>query len=113
MQNTLSGEELEASYKALRNVVTHPAFQSVVAEIRSLPVSERLQESLARLTPQALAARGIPIPEGFKVTTRASDHSASTADVGTTGRDMTRRSARQNDSEVCVGIPPLQFCWKP
>ena len=113
MQNTLSGEELEASYKALRNVIMHPAFQSVIAEIRSLPVSKRLQESLTRLAPHALATRGIPVPEGFKVTTRASDHSASTADVGITGRDMAMRSARQNDSEVCVGIPPLQFCWKP
>jgi hypothetical protein len=118
MQNTLSGEQLEASYQALRSVVTHPEFQSVVAEIRSLPVSERLQESLTRLTPQALAARGIPVPEGFSVITYAPAHSVNpnthVANVATTGSRVADRCV-SNDSQVCVGIAntPLRWCWNP
>jgi hypothetical protein len=118
MQNTLSGEGLDASYQALRNVVTHPEFQRVLTEIPgSLSPIERLQAVFTRLAPQALAARGIPIPEGFDVTTHVSGHSAgsttNTADVVTTGQIAGDRLGGQGGPEVCVVIGPVQFCWHP
>ncbi len=47
----------------------HPKFQGVLAEIRSLPPSERLQAVLTQLTPEALVTRGIQIPEECTITT--------------------------------------------
>lgn len=115
MQNTPNYDGVDASYQALRNVVTNPEFQRVLAEIQNLPPIERLQAAFTQLTPQVLAAGGIPIPAEFSITTRASERSAGpttgTADVTATEQNMAYRPALQADTVVCVGFPPFQICW--
>jgi hypothetical protein len=61
-------EELDALFQVLKYVVMHPVFKSVVAEIQSLPPSERLQAVSKQLTPKALEAKGLRVPEGFTFT---------------------------------------------
>ena len=68
MQNMPSHDELDASYQALRNIITHPEFQKVLTEIQNVPPSERLQALSTHLAPKALAAKGIQIPEGSNIT---------------------------------------------
>ena len=75
MQNIPSHEELDALPQALKDVVLHPEFQSLVAEIHSLPASERSQAASTQLTREALAARGIPISGRVTIATHASQFS--------------------------------------
>ncbi len=92
MQNMPSYEELDALFLVLRSVVMDPAFQSVVAEIESLPPSERLQEAFRRLTPEALNALGIQMDEQFTFTTFAVQGSTAlntgNEDPAATGQNM-------------------------
>jgi hypothetical protein len=62
MSNVPSAEELDASFQAFKDVVTHPEFQKAFEEVQSLPEDQRLDAASTQLTVQALAARGIPIP---------------------------------------------------
>jgi hypothetical protein len=107
LQNMPSHEELDALHQALKDVVMNPEFQSVVAEIQQLPASERSQAASTRLTPEALAARGIQIPEGFAITTQASQ-------VPFASFAANMRSTRNGSgSEVCI-INPFtgqKFCF--
>jgi len=117
LQNTPSNDELDASYKALRNVVEHSEFQRVLAEIQSLLPIERLQAAFTQLTTQALAAKGIPIPAGLTITTHASQDSASpsisTADVAATEQNTSRRPGPQVGTRVCLPIPFADsICWQ-
>jgi|SRR6266436_8897103 len=112
-----SDDELDASYQALRSVVTHPEFQSVLAEIEKLPQIERLQATFTQLTPQTLAARGIPIPAGLSITTDASQDSAgpttNTADVAATRQNTSHRPVSYIGTRVCIPIPFADsICWR-
>jgi hypothetical protein len=68
LQNTPSYEGLDALYQVLRSVVMQPEFQSAVAEIQTLPPSERQQAAFTQLTPEVLTARGIQIPKECTIT---------------------------------------------
>jgi delta-aminolevulinic acid dehydratase/porphobilinogen synthase len=106
---------MDASYQALKNVITNPEFQSVLAEIQSLPPIERLQATYTQLTAQALAARGIPIPAQFSITTYTSEKSTSSTataeNIAAPERSAAIRPSLQADTIVCVGIPPFRICW--
>jgi len=107
LQNMPSNAEVDALHQAFKDVVLHPEFQSMVAEIQSLPASERLQAVSTRLTPEALAARGIQIPKEFSISTQASQDSfvANTSNV--------RSTRNGSGSEVCI-INPFngqKFCF--
>jgi hypothetical protein len=104
---------LDAAFQTLKAFVTNPAFQRVLAEIRSLPPLERVQEAFARLTVQALAAQGIEVPKDLTITTRASERSASprtsTADGVTAGEDTEDGPIFEAVTRVCL-IPPDILC---
>ena len=115
MQNMSSGETNEGfdvSYQALKGVVTHPKFQEVLTKIQSLPPNERLQAAFTQLTPIALAAKGIPIPEDLSITTsatqRLTSRTTNTADVVATGKGTADGSGLQIETRICI-IPFIVY----
>src|SRR5437868_4770406 len=115
LENTPSHEGIDTSYQALKNVITNPEFQRVLAEIQSLPPIERVQAAYTQLTAQALATRGIPIPAQFSITTNTSEKStsatASAENIAAPERSAATRPLLLADTIVCVGIPPFRICW--
>jgi hypothetical protein len=63
-------EELAQQVQKLNEAVTHPAFLEMLEEISKLPEDERFKAASERGTPEALARRGVPLPDGMRVTTR-------------------------------------------
>lgn len=54
----------------LAAVVSHPEFSKMLQEIEAKPGEERMKFAKIIATPKELARRGIPMPEGFRITTR-------------------------------------------
>jgi hypothetical protein len=115
LDNTPSNEGMDASYQALKNVITNPEFQKALAEIQSLPPIERLQAAYTQLTAQALAARGITIPAQFSITTNTSEKSTnstiSAEAIAAPEQSAATRPLLQADTIACVGIPPYRVCF--
>ena len=116
LQNMPPDDELDASYKALRSVVTHPEFKNVLAEIKSLsPPNERLQAAFTKLTIPVLTARGIPTPAGLRITIRASQEDStgpttSTADAAAAWQNTAGRPLLQIGGTLWLG-PWLHWDW--
>lgn len=60
----------QGEIQVLSELIAHPEMQRITDEILAAPESERLELVNKIATPEALAARGIPVPEGVKITTR-------------------------------------------
>ncbi|MGW6544108.1 hypothetical protein ACWGBH_14820 [Streptomyces massasporeus] len=63
-------EQLAEFGKALAEVASHPEFTRMLREIEQVPEAERLAKATELASVDELAKRGIPIPEGFRLTTR-------------------------------------------
>jgi hypothetical protein len=66
----LSEAALEEQIEALSQVASHPAVISAMKQIGELPETERLDAARELATPEALRERGVPLPAGFRITTR-------------------------------------------
>jgi len=60
----------EEMIQRLARTVTHPEFQKLIREIEERPEAERRAFAECVATPEEFAKRGIPVEEGFRVTTR-------------------------------------------
>jgi len=70
LADEIMAEDIQSITERLRQVVSHPEFLKVLREIEQAPSPERLTVAQQLATPTALAQRGIPIPQDFRVTTR-------------------------------------------
>jgi hypothetical protein len=50
--------------------ITSPAFVEAVRAVREVPADQRLVEGSRRLSPDALRAAGVPLPQNFRVSSR-------------------------------------------
>jgi len=66
----MSAGALEDQIQRLSQVASHPAVIAAIKELGELPEGERLNAAREIATPQALQERGVPLPDGFRVTTR-------------------------------------------
>lgn len=114
MQKTSPGEELDYSYQALKTIVENPEFQEVITELQSLPPIERVEAAFLQLTPEALAARGVSIPDELTITINASQKSnaldssnaSKVAKVQNTADDT---GTPQVTADFCIWT----LCWSP
>lgn len=115
MQSMPSCDELDISYQALRDLIFHPEFQRALEEIQYMSPIEGLQATFTQLTPEALRARGVPVPNDCTITIQASQDyagsSSSTDDVAATEQASANGSPIQTHTRVCVGICPACICW--
>jgi hypothetical protein len=65
-----SPQEIGTWSQELSAAVMHPEFLKALEEVLSLPEAQRSQAVFTQLAPQALAARGVPVPQGMRVSTR-------------------------------------------
>jgi hypothetical protein len=56
--------------KSIAAVAGHPEFIKLIEELEAKPPELRMQYAKAYATPTELLRRGIPIPAGFRITTR-------------------------------------------
>lgn len=70
MNEDLSPASMRDASEELIRVVTSPEYLSLAAEINALPQAERFAATQARLTPEALRARGLEIPEALRISPR-------------------------------------------
>jgi hypothetical protein len=114
LPDTSFHDGLDAARQSLEETMNHPEFQKVLAEIQSLPPTERLKAIFTELTPPALAARGIPVSEGFTIATDASLHPSapknSSVDQAAIGQDAEVESLLQASVKGCVPFIPWQVC---
>ena len=110
MLNMPSSEELDTLFQAFKRVLTHPEFLKALEEVQNLPEAQRSQAASTQLTPQVLAARGIPIPQGMSITTHnfegPSAPTISAVEVGTMTANMTGAGAPR----VCIQIFGHDIC---
>jgi len=99
LQNMPSPDELDALYQVFKAIVTHPAFQSTVAAIRSTTASEGSQAVSTQLPQDALVAEGVPIPDGYTITT-------------TVLPDFSVSNTGQPSSVALEGGQPQPFCFQ-
>jgi hypothetical protein len=88
---TEKGENLEKikdMTERLNEVVTHPEFINIIHKIESTPLGERMEFVSKHVTPTALTEKGIPMPEGFRITTRVFDDPGITAAQYTEDKDV-------------------------
>lgn len=65
-----TAEELKQQAATLSDVVRHPGFVSIVQELEDTPPEQRDAKAAELASIDNLRARGVPIPEGMRLTTR-------------------------------------------
>jgi hypothetical protein len=113
--NMPTPEEISTWSQELSTTVMHPEFLKAIEEISSLPEAQYSQAVFTQLTPQALAARGVPIPEGLRVSTRyfenPDDRTLSATELGTGESDMTGGlTSGTSFFNLCLTIGIGRYC---
>jgi hypothetical protein len=70
MNEDLTPESIRDASEKLIEVVTSPEYLELAAEINALPVADRFEAISERLTPGALRARGLELPEELRISPR-------------------------------------------
>lgn len=68
--NDADVERLQRETQELIEALTAPAYVAALRAVKDAPESERLLEASKRLTPDALRAQGVPLPEGMRISSR-------------------------------------------
>ncbi|WP_206269288.1 hypothetical protein [Streptomyces alfalfae] len=76
-QESPTPEQIKELSARLAEVASHPEFTQMLREIEESPDSERLATATRLASVDELTARGIPVPEGFRLTTRYFENPAS------------------------------------
>lgn len=69
-EKNLRSEELAEATKEMVEALTHPEYVEAMRLLKSTPTERRLTEAMKRLTPEALRERGVPLPEGMRISSR-------------------------------------------
>lgn len=85
----------EQMIKDLATITAHPEFTNLINEIGAQPAAERLDCAKSLATPEEFSNRGIPTPEGLRITMRyfeaptaSTVHQVKIADQVFRGRDL-------------------------
>jgi len=65
-----SPEQLQRYAQSLSIATSHPEFLKALEEVATTPDAERSGRAAELLSPEALAERGVPLPEGTRITSR-------------------------------------------
>jgi hypothetical protein len=103
---TPSPEQLAEFGKALSEVASHPEFTRMLREIERAPEAERVAKATQLASVDELAKRGVPIPDGFRLTTRFFENpeAAVRGDVAVTLPEPTPGVAPEARTTVCGSI---------
>jgi hypothetical protein len=73
----LQGIDVEKIAREIGVLVAHPQYQALIEELERTPEHERVEAARRLATRDELTRRGIPLPEGFRITLRwFEDHDA-------------------------------------
>jgi len=89
----------------ISKIVGDPRMLALLGEVERAPAAKRLATAKKLATVQALKARGIPIPEGFRITTRVFEDPSKPIDVSV---PPTRVGTEQ--ISVCASIGVRGIC---
>jgi hypothetical protein len=70
MANRPTKDELLEQTHRLTEFVSHPVLLEELRDLERVPESRRLEEAQRRLSLQALSAKGVPVPDGIRITLR-------------------------------------------
>lgn len=88
----------------LGKTIGNAQFQGLVKEIDAQPPSERIAFAKRLATVDELKKRGIPLPEGFRITTRVFENpSDMSSQFDETGKQIAATSAAVGPT-VCVSV---------
>lgn len=65
--------------------ITSPAYVEAMRALKSAPAGKRLDEAMRRLTPEALRAQGVPLPEGMRISSRYFESGLAPIELGEAG----------------------------
>ena len=63
-------KDLKAKTDEMIKAISSPAFVAAMRQLRNTPVAERLVKGAELLNPATLAAAGVPLPKGMRITSR-------------------------------------------
>jgi hypothetical protein len=64
------GLDVEKGAREIGALVAHPQYQALIEELERTPERERVEVARRLATRDELIRRGIPLPEGFRITLR-------------------------------------------
>lgn len=70
MADRQSSDAISDQIKLLTQISTHPALRQILSEIQKAPAEQRLATAERIASVDALAAKGVEIPKGLKISTR-------------------------------------------
>jgi hypothetical protein len=104
-------QQIAALSRSLNQVVTHPEFIGLIEELERQPEDRRKQFIRERMNAQALAARGIPTPQGLRSVVRVFENPQSAVitseavDAGAGSAPGTRvEELAAGDTTVCTSF---------
>ncbi|WP_142215263.1 hypothetical protein [Streptomyces sp. SLBN-118] len=99
-------EQLKELSKVLAEVASHPEFTKILKEIEQTPESERLAKATRLASVDELTRRGIPVPEGFRLTTRYFENPSSVTrgDVAVTLPQLPAGGDELERITVCASV---------
>lgn len=78
----LSVDRLKRETDRMIESMSHPAYVAAMQELKSTPNEKRLDVVMTRLTPEALREKGVPLPEGMRISSRYFDPGIPAVEAG-------------------------------
>lgn len=97
MPDELSAEQLREITTKMIDAISSPL--EAMRAIKAAPEGQRLNEALRRLTPDALRAQGVPLPEGMRISSRYFEQGFSPIEVGDLPEGQGKRLSDFNERE--------------
>jgi hypothetical protein len=70
MPNEVDAVKLKQITNEMIDAISHPAYVAAMNTMKITPMDERLSVASKILTPAALKAKGVPLPEGMRISSR-------------------------------------------
>jgi hypothetical protein len=70
MPNEIDPGKLKQLTDEMITAISHPAFVAAMNKMKKTPMDQRLSVASKILTPAALKAKGVPLPEGMRISSR-------------------------------------------
>lgn len=81
-ESDISREHLKEITTQMVEAITSPAYVEAMRAVKSAPEGKRLEEAMRRLTPEALRAQGVPLPQGMRISSRYFEKGFTPIEVG-------------------------------
>jgi hypothetical protein len=102
MPDELSSENLKEIVGKMVDAITSSAYVEAMRAVKSAPEGQRLDEAIRRLTPDALRAQGVRLPEGMRISSRYFEKGFTPVEVGELPEGQRNMLKELNDREPGV-----------